>query len=501
MKINAVTGHFEILNLDTLIVFQPEDSSSIVEEVKDIDTSLDGSLTNLIKTSEIKGEFGEITHIHTFGKLTASRVLVIGIGNQDDFTHNKLRELFGITSRYLSKTKASEIGVLTPRVNHLTFEPKLLGQSVTEGIILGLYKFDKYVSSNPKTSFINQIQLISNTTAEMQLINLGIKQGRIIAEASNLCRDMVNEPANHMSPTNLAEIATKVAKDTNIDVKILDQPEMEKYGMGALLGVAKGSTEPPKFIILQYWGDPNNKDENLGLIGKGITFDTGGISLKPAPGMEEMKTDMAGGASVIAAIKAIALLKPKINVTAIVPATENMPSGTAQRPGDVVTAMNGKTIEVDNTDAEGRLALADAISYARSELNLTKIVDVATLTGAIVIALGHTYTGAFSNNQDLLQIVIEAGLDSGELIWQLPLHKDYKEQNKSDVADMKNTGGRPAGSITAAHFIAEFSEDTPWVHLDIAGTARSSKVKGYIPKGASGIPVRTLVNLALKLST
>jgi len=500
MNIIAVAGNLEALKLDTLILFHSQGISSIGEEAKIIDASLDGSLTNLVMTGEIVGEFGEITHIHTFTKLSVSRVIVIGIGNQDEFDHNKLRELFGITSRYLEKTKAVKVGIVTSSIEIPAFKAQLFGQSVTEGLILGLYKFDKYFSNNSKSTAIKEIQMVAKSTDEIKLMNQGIKQGKIIAESSNLCRDMVNEPANHMSPTNLALIAKQVAKDTNIEVKILDQAEMETLGMSALLGVAKGSCEPPKFIILHYWGNPNNKKDNLGLIGKGITFDTGGISLKPASGMGEMKTDMAGGASVIGAINAIALLKLKINVTVIVPATENMPSGTAQRPGDVVKAMNGKTIEVDNTDAEGRLALADAISYGRSELKLTKIIDVATLTGAMVIALGHTYTGAFSNNQDLLNLVIEAGSNSGELMWQLPLHKDYKEQNKSDIADVKNTGGRPAGSITAAHFIAEFIEDTPWVHLDIAGTARSSQVKGYIPKGASGIPVRTLVNLAIKLS-
>ena len=487
MKIITVAGNLQNLNLDTLIVLHSENKDLIGEIGKSIDKILGYPLANLIKEGEIKGELGEITHLHTFGEKPTSRIIFIGIGSYEEVTSNRLREIFGITSRYLKKTRASKVGILAPRPDINVFAPELLSQVAAEGFILGLYKFDKYFSNPKDSSCINEIQMVCNTTEETKLSELGIRKGKIIAEATNLCRDLVNEPANKMSPTNLAEIAVKVAEDTDLQVKILEKTDMEKFGMGALLGVAKGSAQPPKFIVLRYWGNPDNKKDNLGLIGKGITFDTGGISLKPAPGMEEMKTDMA-------------LLKPKINVTAIVPTTENMPGGSAQRPGDVVTAMNGKTIEVDNTDAEGRLALAAAISYAKKELNLTKIVDVATLTGAMVIALGHTYTGAFSNNEDLLNLVIEAGQDSGELIWQLPLHKEYKDQNKSDVADVKNTGGRPAGSITAAHFIAEFIEDTPWVHLDIAGTARSSKNKGYIPKGASGIPVRTLVNIALKSS-
>jgi leucyl aminopeptidase len=269
--------------------------------------------------------------------------------------------------------------------------------------------------------------------------------------------------------------------------------------MGALLGVAQGSREPPKLIVIEYRGDPDDQDNNLGLIGKGITFDSGGISIKPAANMGAMKGDMAGGASVISAIKAISKLGPKINVTAIVAATENMPGGRAQRPGDIVTAMNGKTIEIDNTDAEGRLVLADAVSYART-LDIGRIVDVATLTGAIVTALGNVCTGAFGSDQDLTDAVVEAGKSVGERIWQFPTFDDYRDQYKSDVADFKNTGGRAAGSITGAQLIGEFAGGAAWVHLDIAGTSKTDKLKGYNPKGATGVPVRTLVRLAQDLA-
>jgi leucyl aminopeptidase len=296
----------------------------------------------------------------------------------------------------------------------------------------------------------------------------------------------------------MAERAKAVAAERGLECQVLERKDMEKLGMGALLGVAKGSHQPPKFIILHYRGGKEGATP-LGLVGKGITFDTGGISIKPSQGMAEMKSDMAGGAAVIAAMSAIAQLKPKINVTALVPATENMPGGGAQKPGDVVRAMNGKSIEVVNTDAEGRLILADALSYAR-RLGLSPVVDVATLTGAIVTALGRAIMGAMTNNEALLDRLREASAAAGEKLWQLPLLEEYKEHIKSEVADIKNTGNREAGSITGALFLQEFIEDTPWVHLDIAGVDHVEKEKGVLLKGSSGIPVRTLVNLALSLA-
>jgi len=273
---------------------------------------------------------------------------------------------------------------------------------------------------------------------------------------------------------------------------------MQELGMRALLGVAQGSQQPPKFIILNYKGGDSSKLDLI-LVGKGITFDSGGISIKPSEGMGEMKGDMAGGAAVIASMGAIAQLKPGINVTALIPATENLPSGNALKPGDILTAMNGKTIEIVSTDAEGRLTLADALSYAK-KLEAKRIVDVATLTGACRVALGDVCTGAFTNNQALVDRVIASGAEAGERIWQMPMYEEYKEQNKSDVADIKNVGGRFGGAITAAQFLGEFAGDTPWVHLDIAGTNLTDKEQGYLVKGATGVPVRTLVNLVLSLA-
>jgi leucyl aminopeptidase len=316
-----------------------------------------------------------------------------------------------------------------------------------------------------------------------------------MAEATSLARDMVNEPANFFTPTRMAELAKEIANKYSLGFTVFNSRDMEAMGMGALLGVARGSSEPPKLITLNYKGDESSKN-SLGFIGKGITFDSGGISIKPSEGMGEMKDDMAGGAAAIAALSAIAQLKPKVNVTAIIPATENLPSGTALKPGDILRAMNGKTIEVISTDAEGRLILADALSYAVKQ-GLSPLVDLATLTGACRVALGDGYSGAFTNNQELMDKVIKAAAKAGEKIWQMPLPEEYKEQLKSEIADIKNTGDRYGGAITAALFLTEFLDATPWVHLDIAGTASSSKGSGYSVKGATGVGVRTLVELAL----
>ncbi|UCC60457.1 MAG: leucyl aminopeptidase [Dehalococcoidia bacterium] len=324
-----------------------------------------------------------------------------------------------------------------------------------------------------------------------------VTRGRVLADATNFARDMINEPGNYMTPSDMVEVARGVASEWGLEFRVIEKEEMEQLGMGALLGVAQGSKQPPKFIIISYRGGGDGSS-TLGLIGKGLTFDSGGISIKPSESMDEMKGDMAGGAAVIAVMKAIAELKPRIDVTGLVPATENLPDGAALKPGDILKAMNGKTIEVVNTDAEGRLILADAICYAKS-LGLSPLIDIATLTGACRVALGDICTGAMGNNQELVDKVISTGMDAGEKIWQLPMFDEYKELNKSEVADIKNTGGRYGGAITAAQFLAEFSDDTPWVHLDIAGPSYIKKDQSYLIKGATGAMVRTLVAITINL--
>ncbi|MCS5656686.1 MAG: leucyl aminopeptidase [Dehalococcoidia bacterium] len=465
-----------------------------------VDKALGGVITQLIEDGEIKGSTGETTLIHTLGKIKPSRVLVAGLGTQDKFDVQVVRRVSAEVVRFLRRKGISSAATIAHGAGIGGLDPQLSGQAIAEGAHLGLYKFGTYLTKNSdSTNEFEHLTVVELDKTRAKAIDAGVKLGSTVAKASITARNMVNEPANHMTPSRMAEAAQKVASDQGLKIEIMENAQMKNMGMGAFMGVAQGTDEPAKLIVLRYDGDPESPENNLGLIGKGITFDTGGISLKPPGGMEAMKGDMAGGASVIAAMEIIGQTKPKINVLAVIAATENMPGASAQRPGDVVRAMNGKTIEVINTDAEGRLVLADALCYAR-EQGITRLVDVATLTGAMVTTLGKACTGVMGNDGQLVQQTIDAGKKTGEKFWELPMFDEYKDLIKSDVADMKNSGGRQAGSISAALLLAEFVDGAAWVHLDIAGTSTSDKAAGYLVKGATGVPVRTLAQLATDLA-
>ncbi len=498
MDIKVLAGDITEIKADAIIVNFFESTKELDGDIAAVDKAMDGAISQLINQGEIKGKLNEITLVHSLGKLPAARVVVVGLGKQAELTPNKIRGAVAETCRWLRVKNVTSVATIAQGagINGISLENA--AQAITEGALLGLYRFRKHITrEDDKPGEVKQLSIIGSEKAKPRLEE-GSHKGKIIAEATNLARDMVNEPANYMTPSHMAETATKLAKSHGLEVSVLEREQIAELGMGALLGVAQGSQQPPKFIILNYKGK-ETAEINVALIGKGITFDSGGISIKPSEKLEEMKEDMAGGAAVIAAITAIAQLKPEINVMAIVPATENLPSGTALKPSDILTAMNGKTIEVISTDAEGRLILADALSYSKKQ-GAKLMIDAATLTGACRVALGDICTGAFGNNQELVDKVIAAGTEAGELIWQMPMYDEYKEQNKSDVADIKNVGGRLAGAITAAKFLAEFVDDTPWVHLDIAGTSLSDKERTYQVKGATGVPVRTLVNFVLSLA-
>ncbi|PKB83031.1 MAG: leucyl aminopeptidase [SAR202 cluster bacterium MP-SInd-SRR3963457-G1] len=465
-----------------------------------VDKALGGVITQLIKDGEIKGGAGETTLIHTLGKIRPRRVLVAGLGPQEKFDVQVVRRVLAEVVRFLRRKGISSAATIAHGAGIGGLDPQSSGQAIAEGAHLGLYKFGTYLTKDSdSTNEFERLTVVELDKTRAKAIEAGVKLGSTVAKASITARNMVNEPANHMTPSRMAEAAQKVASDQGLKIEVMENAQMKKMGMGAFMGVAQGTDEPAKLIVLRYDGDPDNPENNLGLIGKGITFDTGGISLKPPGGMEAMKGDMAGGASVIAAMEIIGQTKPKINVLAVIAATENMPGASAQRPGDVVRAMNGKTIEVINTDAEGRLVLADALCYAR-EQGITRLVDVATLTGAMVTTLGKACTGVMGNDDKLVQQTIEAGKKTGERFWELPMFDEYKDLIKSDVADMKNSGGRQAGSISAALLLAEFVDGAAWVHLDIAGTSTSDKASGYLVKGATGVPVRTLAQLATDLA-
>ncbi len=494
MKINVIPGDIVLHPADAILVSQFEGAAGPGGTTAAIDAALKGAIAQLIKQGEIKGKCGELTVVHTLGKLPAARVAIVGLGKEKELTLDKVRRASGEACRAVRRLGAKKVATVILGSGAQDITAKAAVQAVTEGCLLGLYTFRKYMTSKEGASGeIEQIDIVANE-GPMAELQRACEKGSIIAEATNMARNMINEPSNHMTPTEMAETAKDLAHSYGLELTILEKEQMRRKGMGALLGVAQGSHHPPKFIVLRYQGNPSSAD-TLGLVGKGITFDSGGISIKPADGMEEMKDDMSGGAIVFSVISAVARLKLKLNLVAICGATENMPGGMAMKPGDVVRAMNGKSIEVISTDAEGRLTLADALSYAVGQ-RLSPLVDIATLTGACRVALGKVATGAFSNNQDFMNDVLDAASRAGELMWQLPMFEEYKEQNKSDIADIKNTGGRYGGAITAAQFLAEFVGETPWVHLDIAGTSFSDKVSGYNIKGATGIAVRTLIQLA-----
>ena len=465
-----------------------------------VDRALDGMITRLIEDGEITGKKGEMTLLHTMGKIAPARVVVAGLGSQEDFDTEVVRRVSSEAVRFLRRRGIASAVTIAHGAGIGGLESEESGQAIAEGSLLGLYRFDRYhTNGDGADGEFEDLVIAELDSVRADSIRQGVERGQAIADATMIARNLVNEPANVMTPTAMAEVARQVAETNALGYEVLDNADMREMGMGAFIGVAQGSEEPAKLIILTYQGDPDNPDNNLGLIGKGITFDTGGISLKPAANMEAMKGDMAGGASVIGAMQIIAQLKPRINVTGMVAATENMPGGSAQRPGDVVTAMNGKTIEVINTDAEGRLVLADALSLARQR-GITRLVDIATLTGAMVTTLGKACTGVMGNDDGLINDVIKAGKQTGEKFWQLPMFDEYKELIRSDVADMKNTGGRQAGSITAAFLLKEFVDGAAWAHLDIAGTSTSERAAGYQVKGATGTPSRTLAQLAVNLA-
>lgn len=496
MEITAETGDIVRADADAIIVGSFE--KELAADAARVDQALNGAISGLVSSGEIKGKSGELTVIHTLGRLASRRVAVVGLGPRDKCTPDKVRVAAAETCRALRRrgVTTAAVGALAAGVGEITWRDS--AQAVTEGAVLGLYTFRKYKTNEEDKSELKSLRIVEIDPSRLPDLQAGVRTGTVVSNATNLARDLVNEPSNYMTPTDLAAAAANIAGRYNLQITVLDREQIKALGMGAFLGVAQGSEQPPKFIVMRYNGREGTGTD-LALVGKGITFDSGGISIKPSEGMGDMKGDMAGGASVMAALGALAELKTRINAVAIIAATENLPSGTALKPGDVLKSMSGKTIEIITTDAEGRLTLADAISYARKD-NPKAIVDVATLTGAIQIALGNICTGVFGNSQELVEKVLAAGKRAGEYVWQLPMFEEYKEQNKSDVADVKNSGGRPAGSITAAQFLAEFAGDTPWVHLDIAGTSDTDKEKGYLVKGATGTPVRTLVNLAVALA-
>ncbi len=446
-------------------------------------------------SGEVTGKLFETVLVHRPQGLKAKRLLLIGGGKAKNFSSYEVRKLAGTAVRFLKPKGIRSFAFLTPALASGGVD---VVKAIVEGAFVGSFDPDKY-KSDRKDQRIDELTIVaghSNDRAQLQAL---VEQGRILGESQNFIRELVNEPANRMTPTVLGERARKMCEEVGLKCEVHGPEKLHELKMGAFWSVAQGSEEPPRLIVMKY--EPQGAPEKpvIGLVGKGITFDTGGISIKPSEGMEKMKYDMAGGATMIGVMRAIALLKPKVKVIGIVCATENMPSGKAQKPGDVQIAMSGKSIEVINTDAEGRLVLADGLYYAR-QLGATHLIDAATLTGACVVALGYVNAGVFANDDTMYCRFEEAEKRAGEKMWRLPLDVEYMEQLRSTIADMMNVGGRWGGAITAAMFLKEFAEETPWIHLDIAGTAWMEDNKAWIAKGPSGVALRSIVEFVREVA-
>jgi leucyl aminopeptidase len=491
MKIALDSRGASAIEAQALVSYVFEGDDPISGRIAELDAAAGWSLKRLAKEGEVTGKPLEMTLLHTVKGVAAERLLLAGAGKKEKFGTFELRKLTSAALRYLKARGVKRLAFLA-REGDAT---EASAQAVTEGLLLGDFEGDTYKTGKKNDGPVESAALIGWDAASGAA--RGVERGTIIADAQNFARTLANEPSNKMTPTILAERAAAMANEEGLACDILDEKRIAELKMGALLSVAQGSVEPPRMIVITC--SPTNAAPGapvLGLVGKGVTFDTGGISIKPAADMDKMKFDMSGGAAMIGTMRALARLKPAIKVIAVVPATENMPGGRAQKPGDVQIAMSGKSIEVLNTDAEGRLILADAVTYAR-KLGCTHLVDAATLTGAIVVALAGVNSGVFGTNQAFTDRVLASACAAGEKMWPMPMDDEYRDMVKGTIADIQNiSNSKGGGAITGAMFIREFVDDVPWVHLDIAGTAWYDDAKPWMAKGATGVGVRTLVDLA-----
>ena len=498
MRVTVQVGKVETAATEVLVLTHCDGEGLGTQDAALLDRALGGSLRKLLQSKEFEGKANEVLLYHTQGSVPAKRLVLVGLGKKNDVTLETIRQAIGTAAKRARQAKAGSFTVVLPTVTPAGMSSVEVAQAMVEGAILGSYQFTVYRTAAAEHA-VEGMKILIPQKGQLKQVSEGVRRGIATAEATVFVRDLCNHPSNVLTPTKVAEEAKAIAKAEKISIKILEQKEMERLGMGALLGVARGSQEPPKFIILEYNGAQKKDERPVVLVGKTITFDTGGISLKPAENMEHMKADMTGGAEVLASIRAAARLKLPLRLISILPVAENMPGGRAMKPGDVVTTLSGKTVEVQNTDAEGRLILADGLAYAM-RYKPAALIDIATLTGACVVALGQFAIGMFGTDQALKEQVRKSGQKAGERVWEMPLWEEYFEQLKSDVADMRNIGGRGGGMITAALFLSKFVGDCPWVHLDIASTDWSERERAYVPKGPTAIGTRLLLQYLIDRS-
>jgi leucyl aminopeptidase len=462
-------------------------------ELRAADQASGGSIGRGMASGEVQGRPYQTFVTPVTGGWRAGRIALVGAGKRAEYTTERLRRVATAAALQARRWRAARLAW----VDRGGLESTAAVQAAAEGLVLASFSGDGYKSGERGDPSVEELVVAvpDPVDADAPRLQQALERGRVLGESSNLARGLCNEPSNVLTPSVFADRAAEICGEAGVAVTVLGEREIAELGMGLLLGVARGSAEPPRVIVMRHEPAGAPAAPVLGLVGKGITFDTGGISIKPAEGMERMKDDMAGGAAVIGAMRAISVLEAPIRVVGIVPASENMPGGRAVKPGDVLTAACGKTVEVINTDAEGRLILGDGLWYAQ-QLGATHLIDVATLTGACVVALGKAASGVFGQPDGWVEVVRRTAQRAGDRCWPMPLYEEYAEQLRSEIADMTNTGGRPAGACTAAMFLKEFAGGKPWVHLDIAGTAWADEAKPWQPKGASGVAVRTLAELA-----
>ncbi|MFM1654888.1 leucyl aminopeptidase [Brevibacillus sp. B_LB10_24] len=461
-----------------------------------LDQSLDGGLGKLFEQGELSGERKRVTVVHTFGKIAAKRLVFVGLGEPESLSFAGIREAAARAVKAVcDRGEGKTVAVYVEDRGAVSAER--LAHAVTEAFCLASYRYHGYRQQPESNSPIHKVCLLVEPES-LPLAAQGVRTGEALSAGTNLARDLTNMPGNYLTPGTLKDAIVEVAERYGMPYEVMDLAKLKVLGMGGVLAVAQGSAEPAYVVTVKYQGR-ETWDDVIGLVGKGVTFDTGGISIKPVAGMEEMKSDMGGAAAMIGALEAIGRLQPKVNVMLVVGCVENMPSGTAYKPGDVITTMSGKTVEIITTDAEGRLVLADCITYARQE-GVSCLIDCATLTGGVVVALGTVCSGAMGNDQQLVGEVLASAERAGERLWQLPTFEEYHELNKSRVADLKNSGGRYGHAIIGAVFLQKFAEDTPWVHLDNAGTAYLTTETDLAPAGATGSMARTVAQFVLNRS-
>ncbi len=498
MKLSYVVGTLRQIKADAVAVFLAEDKKLFEEGLTGVRKALGRKIDLIVRLEDFRGKDGEICSVVAEARLGSPRLFLVGLGETKKLSLETYRRAAAGAAKKARSLKVKHLALLIPdRIKECPFSRPEIGVALSEGAILSLYKFDKYFTEKKdKDPKIEQLTIVGTTLEDEKETKRALAKTKTVCEAVYVARDLENAPGNEIYPETLASSARQSAEKHGYTATIWDKKRIEKEGFGGLLGVNAGSDKPPRFIILEI--NANRRDlDTLVLVGKGVTFDSGGISIKPSSGMAEMKMDMSGAAAVIGTMEAAARLKIPVHLVGLIPATENMPGGSAIKPGDIIVHYGGKTSEVDNTDAEGRLILADALAYAGT-YKPKAVIDLATLTGACVVALGSHATGMMGNDDELMSKLKSAGERTHERVWQLPLFDEYEKQIKSDVADVKNVGGRWAGAITAALFLKKFVGEYKWVHLDIAGTAILEEDFPYAPKGGSGVGVRLLVEFLEK---